>query len=192
VRSTTALVALLVALACGRARSREAMPGAAVVAIAVPDSLVDTDVVYRGRVTVVTIGEGSTLDVRVDLRNLRPDSVTVESEAGNCNPPLYLRPAAGGRWVAWNDAAWEAQTTPQPDGSVSCVGAGVLVRMAAGGRGRLVPRVYLVSAIRGDSLPPGLYDLAVGVWVERATRTSTGFIKRQDTLRVPAGRVTLP
>lgn len=189
---STALVTLLVALACGRARSREPMSGAAVVAMAAPDSLVDDDVVYRGRVTVVTIGEGSTLDVRVDLRNLRPDSVTVESGGGNCNPPLYLRPAAGGRWFAWSDVAWQGKTSPQSDGSVSCVGGSVLVRMAAGGRGRLVPRVYLVSAIRGDSLPAGLYDVAVEIEVERATRTSTGSIMRLTTLRVPAGRVTLP
>jgi hypothetical protein len=186
VRFTTALVTLLVALACGPASSREAMSGAAVVAIAAPDSLIHNGVAYRGRVRVVTVAGEPTLDVRVELHNLRSDALTVESEAGGCNPPLYLRPASAGRWIAWSDAAWLHAR------NVICTGTGLLVSMTAGGRGELEPRRYPVRAIRGDSLSAGSYEAAVGVAIERAVDSSTGFVSRWDTLRVPAGRVTLP
>jgi hypothetical protein len=183
--SKAALVALLAALACSPPRSRQPMSAASsAVASSRPDSLIHNDVVYRGRVTVLTVAGEPTLDVRVALRNLRPDTLTVESEAGGCNPPLYLRPAFGGRWIVWSDAAWLHSRR------VICTGTGLLVSMTAGGHGELEPRTYPVRAIRGDSLSAGLYEAAVGVAIERAMRASTGFVSRWDTLRVPAGRVT--
>ena len=179
-------VALLTALACGGLRAREPVSvRETVVGVAPLDSLIDNGVVYRGRMSIVTVAGEPMLEVRVDLRSLRPDTLTVESEAGGCNPPLYLRPASRGRWIAWSDAAW------QHGRGVICIGTGLLVTMTAGGRGSLEPRTYPVRAVRGDSLPPGPYDGVVGIRIERAM-TSAESIPRWHTLQVPAGRVTLP
>jgi hypothetical protein len=117
----------------------------------------------------------------------------VESEEGNCNPPLYLRPTGGGREVVWSDMAWQARTGDRhvsSPGEVACEGTGLIAVLGPGVSSPFIRRAYPLSAVRGDSLPRGWYDAAVAV-VLYGSDTSGGRL-RQDTLRVPAGRVWLP
>jgi hypothetical protein len=156
------------------------------------DSVVRDGVVYRGRLAVVPGRAGPALDVRVLLRSLRADAVTLEGESANCNPPLYFRRLPRGRWVAWSDRAWQADAARRAArgrfaGHASgyvCGGVGLGVELAPGARGEWEPRRYPLRAVRGDSLPAGWYAAAVGVVVYGPAGP--------DTLRVPAGRVRLP
>lgn len=155
------------------------------------DSVVRAGVVYHGRLSVAPAGGRPTLTARVDVRGVRPGAeVEVESEAGDCNPPLYLRPAGGGREVAWSDVAWRARRARDRAEEVACMGTGLIVRLAPGETGTLAVRRYPVRAVRGDSLRAGWYAGSVAVVL--VTFDAASGVNRFDTLRVPAGRVRLP
>lgn len=148
-----------------------------------PDSPVRDSVVSRGRIAVQTLANEPELVPRVELRSLREQPITVESEAGNCNPPIYLRDDTR-REVRWSDIAWQSRSN-----ETACLGTGLLVSLQEGGVGAFEDRRYPVRAIRGDSLPPGSYVIEIGAVVRELDQNS---VSRADTIRVPAGRVWLP
>lgn len=151
------------------------------------DGVLHDGIVYRGKVVIAPAADGPLLMVRVEARNTRADTVTVESNAANCHPPLYFHASSRGRTVAWSDEAWQRRTT-----GVGCRGTGLDVPLGPLGSGELEPRRYPVGAVRGDSLPAGTYAVAVATVVYRAEPTPRGIVIRFDTLLVPAGRVRLP
>jgi len=173
-----------VALAAGAAAL--APPPQPPPALAAPDGVVRAGVAYRGRLAVVPGRAGRELDIRVAVRSLRADTVTLWAGGSDCHPPLRLRRVPGGRPVAWSDMAWGAAEARRgasggPSGYGGCSLDLVVVELAPGGRAELEPRRYPLRAVRGDSLAPGWYAAAVDVEVAAG-----------DTLRVPAGRVRLP
>jgi len=145
-------------------------------------------IVYRGWAAIAVEAGRPMLVVRVAVRNTRADTATVDSNAATCHPPLYFRPPSGGRTVAWSDQAWQSSTTP----GVGCKGTALIVPLGSLGSGELETRRYPVDAVRGDSLSPGTYAVAVATVVYRSEASPRGIVTRFDTLLVPAGRVRLP
>jgi hypothetical protein len=149
-----------------------------------PDSLVHDSVVYRGKTALGKRLRGPELVLEVEVRSLRRQPASIESEASNCNPPIYFRDLTKRRAVRWSDVAWQARSN-----EASCVGTGLLVELANDTVGVLERRTYPVRAIRGDSLAAGWYDMDIGAVVFTLDQNSKS---RTDTIRVPAGRVWLP
>lgn len=170
------------------ARDSAHAPAAAPVAPA-PDSVVRADAVFHGR-SSVTPGLPPKLvaEVHVRSRSAQPELV-IESDRGNCNPPLYLRPTGGGREVTWSDIAWQARTVYQGARGVNCMGTGLGVVLQPGQTSLFIQRAYAVPDVRGDSLAAGWYDVTVAVVLYDNAPDGRLLI---DTLRVPAGRVRLP
>jgi hypothetical protein len=178
---TTGFVALAAGAAALASPPQPPLAGA----LGAPDSVVHAGVVFRGRLTVVQGRVGRELEIRVAVRSLRADTVTLRANASNCHPPLRLRRLPDGRPVAWSEMAWRAAEARRTAGS-GPTGYGCSLRLAVvavgpGASAELEPRRYPLRAVRGDSLRPGWYAAAVDVDVSAA-----------DTLRVPAGRVPLP
>jgi hypothetical protein len=152
------------------------------------DSMLHAGIVYRGRAAITVEAGRPMLVVRVEVRNTRADTATVDSNAATCHPPLYFRPPSAERTVAWSDHAWQTSTTP----GVGCKGTGLSVPLGPLGSGELETRRYPVGAVRGDSLPAGTYAVALATVVYRSEPRPQGIVTRFDTLLVPAGRVRLP
>lgn len=171
-------------IACERApQSQERQPTVGQQVEAASDSVSHNGVIYRSRAGIVTRDGTERLDVDVDMRNTGSSEIVVESEEGNCNPPIYLQDSGTGREFKWSDIAWRSD--PQSKETV-CTGTGVLVTLEPRGSGRFVTRSYPLSAIRGDSMPPGLYRLRVAQVVSHADETGRS---RNDTLIVPGASV---
>ena len=170
--------------ACERApQAQDRQPTVGQQAATASDSVIHNGVIYRSRADIVIRDGVKTLDVDVDMRNTGSREIVIESEEGDCNPPIYFQDSRTGREFIWSDIAWESD--PQSKETV-CTGTGVLVTLEPHGRGRFVTRSYPLSAIRGDSMPAGLFRLRVAQVVSHVDKTGRS---RNDTLIVPGASV---
>ena len=180
-RSPSLIAAALAGLP-GRPPAPAPTRAARPVAVSRADSVVRDGLVYRGRAAVVPGRAGRELEVRVKVRNARPDTAEVIQGAPECDPPLRLLGVADRRTAVWDELAWRAAAARRvtPCAVFLCPAVAIVAPLAPGARRELRVQRYPVRAVRGDSLPAGWYEVAVGIG------------RGGDTLRVPAGRVRLP
>jgi hypothetical protein len=129
------LLAVAVAGACATAHQSPTVTGAPRI---LPETLVRQSVGFTAEARVADESGVHRLTVFLRIGNLADTTLQIESASDNCEPSLEFADTVSGQRFVWSHAAWRRRHEP------------------------LIPaQSYLVTDIRGDSIPAGHYRVRV-------------------------------
>jgi hypothetical protein len=155
------LLALAGAGACATAHQSPTVTGAPRIP---PETLVRQSVGFTAEARVADESGVHRLTVFLRIGNLADTTVQIESASDNCEPALEFADTVSGQRFVWSHASWRRRhepLIPAPLNDVTCVGTGLIVTVAGKQSGELGRQSYLVTDIRGDSIPAGPYRVRV-------------------------------
>jgi len=146
---------------------------------------------FTARARVDSVGGELRLQVNVHVGNPGPTSASFVSSESNCDPPLRLLNEGTSRSYVWNFQAWVTADALARSGKIpvtACIGGAEGPVLLPGEQKDVAQQTYPVAVIRGDSMPPGDYRVAVPVRLYARRNGMVG----EETMYVWSAPVILP